>query len=266
MTDLIDTLSEDARQKAKAKPMPDWIDPMLAKLTHDYFSGPGWIFERKLDGERILAFISNEGDVTLYSRNQKELNDNYLEIQEALIKHAAKGCILDGEIVAFDENEVSDFRKLQQRMHVSSREEALESDVEVYYYLFDLLYVDGHDITGCALRDRKKLLPTAVEVMDPLRLVKYHTDDGIKLFKKACEKGWEGLIAKQAESNYFHSRSNKWLKFKCIKQQAFVIGGYTKPHGERVGFGALLLGFYRDNDLVYAGKVGTGFDDLTLKD
>ena len=265
MTELIDRLSEDARKKAEKKRMPDWMDPMLAKLTHDFFSSEGWIFERKLDGERILAYISYKGDVTLYSRNQKELTDNYPEIQDALMKHAAKGCILDGEIVAFDENEVSDFRKLQQRMHVSSREEALDSDVEVYYYLFDLLYVDGHIITKCALRDRKKLLSVAVEAIDPLRMVKYHNHDGVKLYKKACENGWEGLIAKQAESPYLHSRSNKWLKFKCINQQEFVIGGYTEPHGERVGLGALLLGYYRDNDLVYAGKVGAGFDDQTLK-
>lgn len=96
-------------------------------------------------------------------------------------------------------------------------------------------------------------------------MVKYRNDDGIKFYKEACQKGWEGLIAKHQGSSYVHSRSSKWLKFKCIKQQEFVIGGYTDPHGERVGFGALLLGFYREDHLVYAGKVGTGFDNQTLK-
>jgi len=266
MTELIETLSEEAQEKAEKKSMPDWLDPMLAKLTHDHFTGDDWIFERKLDGERVLAYVSDEGDVTLYSRNQKNLNDSYPEIQEALAEHAEPGCILDGEVVAFDEKDISDFQKLQPRMHASSREESLESDVAVYYYLFDMLYVNGHDITGCSLRDRKKLLREAVKSEDPLRLVKYRNDDGIEFYKEACQKGWEGLIAKHEGSSYVHSRSSKWLKFKCIKQQEFVIGGYTEPHGERIGFGALLLGFYKDGELVYAGKVGTGFDDQTLKE
>lgn len=265
MAELIEILPEEAKEKAEKKPMPDWMDPMLAKLTHDYFTGEDWIFERKLDGERVLAYISAEGTVTLYSRNQKELNDSYPEIQEALAENVVKGCILDGEVVAFDENNVSDFQKLQPRMQTSNRQEALESDVAVFYYLFDILYVDGHDVTQCALRDRKKLLREAVKAKDPLRMVKYRNDDGIKFYKEACQKGWEGLIAKHEGSSYVHSRSSKWLKFKCIKQQEFVIGGYTNPHGKRVGFGALLLGFYDSHKLVYAGKVGTGFDNQALK-
>jgi len=266
MADLIEKLSEEAQEKAEKKSMPDWLEPMLAKLTHEHFSGEDWIFERKLDGERVFAHISDDGNVTLYSRNQKELNVSYPEVKDALEKHAVKGCILDGEVVAFNKNNVSDFQKLQPRMQTSSREKALESDVDVYYYFFDLLYVDGHDITKCALRDRKKLLGEAVKSEDPLRMVQYRNDDGIEFYKEACEKGWEGLIAKEAGSTYVHSRSSKWLKFKCIKQQEFVIGGFTKPEGERVGFGALLLGFYQDDDLVYAGEVGTGFDDQTLKE
>ena len=266
MTDLIDELSAEAKQKAVKKDMPNWLDPMLAKLTHDYFSGDDWIFERKLDGERVLAYISPEGDVTLYSRNRKVINDSYPEIQHALKEHAVKGCIVDGEVVAFNEKHVSDFQKLQPRMHASSREEAKESTTKVYYYIFDIMYVNGHDVTQCKLRDRKKLLHKAVKAKDPLRLVKYRNDDGIAFYHEACKKGWEGLIAKHAGSTYEHKRSNNWLKFKCIMQQEFVIGGYTEPHGERIGFGALLLGFYRDNSLVYAGKVGTGFDDQTLKD
>ena len=266
MTDLMNELSEAARQKAKKKAMPDWMDPMLAKLTHDYFSGDDWIFERKLDGERVLSFISDDGKVTLYSRNKKVINDSYPKIQEALNQYVVQGCILDGEMVAFDDKNVSDFQKLQPRMQVSSRKEAMESDVDVYYYIFDLMYVDGHDVTQCMLRDRKKLLRKAIKAEDPLRFVQYRNDDGLAFYKEACKKGWEGLIAKHADSKYAHQRSKNWLKFKCIMQQEFVIGGYTEPHGERVGFGALLLGFYRDKDLVYAGKVGTGFDDQILQD
>lgn len=239
---------------------------MLAKLTHDHFSGEDWIFERKLDGERVLAYVFPDGDVQLMSRNEKNLNDSYPEVQEALEDQAVAGCILDGEVVAFDENNISDFQRLQSRMHASSREESLESDVEVFYYMFDCLYADGHDVTGCGMRTRKKLLREAVSFEDPLRLMDYRNDDGLDYYREACEKGWEGLIAKEAESVYTKGRSKKWLKFKCIRQQEFVIGGFTEPEGERIGLGALLLGFYDSGDLVYAGEVGTGFDDETLKD
>lgn len=266
MGELIEDLSEAELEKAEEKAMPDWLDPMLAKLTHDYFSDEDWIFERKLDGERVLAYISPEGDVRLMSRNEKKLNDSYPEIQTALKDQAVAGCILDGEVVAFDENNVSDFQRLQPRMHASSCEESLESDIAVYYYLFDCLYVDGHDVTGCDLRTRKKLLREAVSFKDPLRLMTHRNDDGLEYFKEACEKGWEGLIAKEAGSVYVHGRSKKWLKFKCVRQQEFVIGGFTEPEGERIGFGALLLGFYNRDDLVYAGEVGTGFDDETLQE
>ena len=266
MTDLIKDLSKDAQKKAVKKSMPDWMDPMLAKLTHDYFSGDDWIFERKLDGERVLSYISEDGKVTLYSRNKIVINDSYPEIQEALQNNAERGCILDGEVVAFNDKHVSDFQKLQPRMHASSRKEAKESNVKVFYYIFDLMYVDGHDVTQCGLLDRKKLLKKAVKEEGSLQLVQHRQDDGIVFYKEACRKGWEGLIAKHIGSTYEHRRSDQWLKFKCRLQQEFVIGGYTEPHGERVGFGALLLGFYRHKKLVYAGKVGTGFDDQTLKD
>jgi len=265
MSNQIDRLSEDAREQAEEKSMPDWVDPMLAKLTHEHFSGEDWIFERKLDGERVLAYVDKDRKVHLKSRNKKDLNDSYPKIAEALSNQAVSGCILDGEVVAFDENQVSDFQKLQPRMQVSNREEALESEVEVFYYIFDCLYIDGYDITSCPLRSRKKLLRDSLSFNDPLRLVQYRNDDGLKYFREACDKGWEGLIAKHADSNYVGSRSSKWLKFKCIHQQEFVICGFTEPHGERVGFGALLLGFFREGDLVYAGEVGTGFDEDSLE-
>lgn len=265
MGELIEKLGSDEREKAEEKSMPDWLDPMLAKLTHDHFTGEDWIFERKLDGERVLSYTSPDGDVRLMSRNEKNLNDSYPEIQAALADRVITGCILDGEVVAFDENNVSDFQRLQPRMQASSREESLESDIAVFYYLFDCLYVDGYDVTGCGLRTRKKLLRAAVSFEDPLRQMAYRNDEGLDFYREACEKGWEGLIAKKAGSAYVHGRSKKWLKFKCIQQQEFVIGGFTEPQGERVGFGALLLGFYEEGELVYAGEVGTGFDDETLE-
>ena len=265
MGDLLQQLSDQERAPARETPMPDWMDPMLAKLTHEHFSGKEWIFERKLDGERVLSYIEPDGTVRLMSRNKNRLNDTYPEIEEALADQAPKGCILDGEVVAFDENNVSDFQKLQPRMQATNREESKASGVRVYYYIFDCLYIDGHDITSCRLRSRKKLLKAAMDWDDPLRWTRHRNDDGLEYYRTACGKGWEGLIAKHAGSEYVHSRSAKWLKFKCVMQQEFVIGGFTEPHGERTGFGALLLGFYRDGNLVYAGKVGTGFDDQTLQ-
>ena len=265
MAFLIDELSDKDREKAKKTSMPLWTGPMLATLTHDYFSGEDWLFERKFDGERVMAYVSDDGSVRLLSRNKKHLNDNYPEIEKALSKQARTGCILDGEVVAFDQNRVSDFQRLQPRMQASSREDAEKSGVKVHYYIFDCLYVDGHDITKLPLESRKKLLKKAVDWEDPVHSTAYRRDDGLDFYKDACEKGWEGLIAKKADSAYAHSRSSNWLKFKCVMQQEFVIGGYTEPEGERIGFGALLLGFYRQGKLVYAGEVGTGFDDQTLK-
>jgi bifunctional non-homologous end joining protein LigD len=266
MSDLLQRLSKEERKKAQEISMPDWMNPMLAKLTHDYFSGEEWVFERKLDGERVMAYIQPDGDVRLMSRNKKRINDSYPEMEKALADQAPAGCILDGEVVAFNEDNLSDFQKLQPRMHASSREESRQSGVKVYYYLFDCLYMDDHDVTGCDLRARKKLLKSAIAWDDPLRWTPHRNDDGLTYYREACSKGWEGLIAKHAGSEYVHGRSKKWLKFKCIMQQESVICGFTEPHGERVGFGALLLGFYRNGELVYAGKVGTGFDDETLKD
>jgi bifunctional non-homologous end joining protein LigD len=266
VSDLLQGMPEEEFKKAKERNMPGWMGPMLAKLTHDYFSDEDWIFERKLDGERVISYVKADGQVDLMSRNKKQVNDAYPEIEASLAKLAVAGCILDGEVVAFNENNVSDFQKLQPRMQSSNREEAKKSDVKVYYYIFDCLYIDGYDITGCGLYARKGLLKKAVDWNDPLRYTTHRKKDGLEFYKEACEKGWEGLIAKDAHSSYFHSRSSHWLKFKCSRQQEFVIAGFTEPHGERIGFGALLVGFYRDGDLVYAGKVGTGFDDKTLKE
>jgi bifunctional non-homologous end joining protein LigD len=266
MDDLLGKMSERGRAQAIKTSMPDWMDPMLAKLTHDYFTDEDWYFERKLDGERVISYLRPGGGLHLMSRNQKHLNNHYPELERALEKRAPAGCILDGEAVALNEEGVSDFEALQPRMQVSSREEAQQSDVKVYYYLFDCLFADGYDITPCALHERKKVLKAIMEYEDPLRLIEYRIADDLDYYRQACEKGWEGLIAKDSNGRYVHSRSSKWLKFKCIAQQEFVIGGFTEPHGERIGFGAILIGFYREGDLVYAGKVGTGFDDDTLKE
>lgn len=235
---------------------------MLATLTDERFSDPDWIYERKLDGERALAFRNN-GRVDLLSRNRSDLRAAYPELVEALAALPPADFIVDGEIVAFEGKRTS-FSRLQRRMHASDPQEARASGVAVFYYLFDVLHLRGRNITRLGLRDRKQLLRHGLDFADPLRLLPYRNEDGERYLERACAREWEGLIAKRATSEYQHSRSRDWLKFKCVNGQELVIGGYTDPQGARARFGALLVGYYRGDELVYAGKVGTGFDDDTL--
>lgn len=264
MSDWKQSLEKVERESLNERAMPDWTNPMKATLTEDYFSDPDWIYEPKFDGERALIFCRN-GRVSLYSRNQKKLNNTYPELVEALEKKIDKALIADGEIVAFEGSKTS-FSRLQGRIGISDPEEARDSGISVYFYLFDLLHFDGYDLCSLKLESRKKLLQKALEFDDPIRFTSHRREDGEKYHREACDKGWEGIIAKRADSSYRHSRSRDWLKFKCVNQQEFVIGGYTDPEGERKGFGALLVGYYEKEKLQYAGKIGTGFDDQTLGD
>ncbi len=237
---------------------------MLAKLTKDYFSSDDWIFERKLDGERCLA--SKKGEkVNLKSRNKKELNDTYPEILNHLKKQKAKSFLIDGEIVAF-KGKLTSFSKLQNRMRINDARKDLKSGVGVYYYVFDIINLEGWDLSALSLRSRKSILKKTIKFSDPIRFTTHRNGSGKSFHQNACKKGWEGIIAKKASSAYVHSRSSNWLKFKCVKRQEFVICGFTDPEGERKSFGALLLGYYSKDSLVYAGKVGTGFDEETLED
>ena len=236
---------------------------MLATLADEPFSDENWIFERKLDGERCLVF--RQGDwVRLLSRNQKSLNHTYPELVKAIRQQSADSFVVDGEIVAF-QNNLTSFARLQQRMQLEDTQAIHHSKVTVFYYLFDLLYLAGCDLSNLPLRHRKTLLRRAIDFSDPLRFTPHRNAEGDAYYSDVCAKGWEGLIAKDARSRYVHGRSRQWLKFKCVNQQEFVIGGYTDPQGKRIGFGALLIGYYRGEDLIYAGKVGTGYDDDTLR-
>jgi bifunctional non-homologous end joining protein LigD len=264
MTAYLDTLSDDCRALLKAAPHPEWCAPMLATLTDDHFSDPDWVFERKLDGERALIFRDGNR-VRLLTRNQKALNDTYPELAEAMEQQAPTDFVADGEIVAFDGG-VTSFSRLQARMQIKDAEQARQSPVSVIYYLFDLMHFDGHDLSALPLRDRKALLKRVCSFSDPLRFTPHRDTNGEAYLKEACKKGWEGLIAKRADAPYRHARSRDWLKFKCVQGQELVIGGFTQPKGERVGFGALLVGYNENGALRYAGKVGTGFDDDFLRD
>lgn len=263
MTDPLDDLSPQLRDTLEARSQPEWIDPMLATLTDDHFSDPGWIYERKLDGERCLAYRDGK-KVRLLSRNEQRLNDSYPELEEAIAGQPQDDFVVDGEVVAFSHG-VTSFQRLQQRMQVKDRRKARSSRIAVYYYVFDLLHLAGHSTEQLPLRERKRLLRNAFDFDDPIRFTVHRNEHGEDYLEDACRRGWEGLIAKDAGAPYVHARSRKWLKFKCIGRQELVVCGFTDPKGSRVGFGALLLGYYDSDDLVYAGKVGTGFDDDTLR-
>ncbi|MFO7960279.1 MAG: non-homologous end-joining DNA ligase [Nitriliruptoraceae bacterium] len=263
MSDPFERLSAEDRERLREEPFPDWLDPMLATLTDDHFSDPDWLYERKLDGERVLAYRSDEG-VRLVSRNATELNDTYPELHDALGRASRVAGVLDGEVVAFEGSRTS-FSKLQPRLQVSDPEEARASDVAVFLYVFDVLHLDGRSTRDLPLRARKSVLRAAVAFDDPLRWVSHRNEDGEAWLEEACAKGWEGLIAKRADAPYHHGRSRDWLKFKCVNRQEFVIGGFTDPQGERDRFGALLIGYHENGELRYAGKVGTGYDQQTLE-
>jgi DNA ligase D-like protein (predicted ligase) len=250
-----------------ASDQPAWVEPQLATLTKDRFSDPAWIYERKLDGERCIAF-GRGGEVHLLTRNQKPANAAYPELAEALASQEAGDFIVDGEVVSFDHGQTS-FAHLQQRIHVGHPSAELRARIPVYYYLFDIMFSGGQDVRDRPLRERKELLRQqfSFAAAGPLRFTEHRGTDGEAYYQQACRDGWEGLIAKRADAPYRAGRSKDWLKFKCEGGQEFVIGGYTDPQGTRTGFGALLLGYYdAGGRLVYAGKVGTGFDHVLLHD
>jgi bifunctional non-homologous end joining protein LigD len=260
---VIAGLPDDLRAALRDEKVPAWRSPTLATLTDRRFSDPEWIFERKLDGVRGLAFRDG-GQVRLLSRNRLSLNNTYPELVEELAKQDATRFVMDGEIVAFEGRRTS-FARLQGRLGVTDPEEARSSGIAVFYYIFDLLHLDGKDTSDVPLLWRKRLLRNAFKFTDPLRYTTHRVRDGEAAYRAACERGDEGVIAKRIDAAYEGKRSTNWLKLKCSRDQEFVVVGYTAPKGSRVGLGALLLGYYDGDDLVYAGKVGTGFDTATLR-
>ena len=210
---------------------PEWVEPMAATLTQERFVGPEWTFERKFDGIRLLAFKQG-ATVRLFSRTR---NEKVLPgIAAAVAALPVHDVILDGEV---------------------------EWDGHTAYHIFDVLWSDGRSVTGLPLTERRALL-AALPLSGPLRRVREL--DGAAPWDVACEKGWEGVIAKRRDSVYEHKRSKHWLKMKCELAENFVVGGFTDGQGTRVGLGALLVGFFEGEDFVFAGKVGTGFDTKLL--
>ncbi len=249
-----DVLDAQERGRIIPAPAPEWVEPMKAVLTDERFSSDEWIFERKLDGIRCLAF-RNGREVRLLSRNKLSLNARFPEVAAALEAAAGVDYVLDGEVVGISGGK-SSFERLQQRG---------ERRVSIVYYVFDLLHLDGYDVRPLPTRSRKRLLKEALSFGGPLRMTTHRNRDGEAYYAEACRRGWEGLIAKRADAPYSGGRSRDWLKFKCTAEQELVIGGFTAPRGSRTQLGALLLGYYDDGRLRYAGKVGTGFTRETLR-
>ena len=227
---------------------------MLATLTKDYFSDPGWVFEPKLDGIRCLAFKKGKR-VRLLSRNKLDLTAGYPSITKAL-ETQTSDFIIDGEIAALSGDRTS-FGLLQQ---------SRRSSVAVLYFVFDVIHLDGYDMTPAGLLDRKKVLRGGFRWRKPLTFVEHKVGEGEAYLEEACGRGWEGLIAKRADASYTKGRSKDWLKFKCSNEQELVICGFTDPQGARTDFGALIVGYHQDGKLQYAGKVGTGYSSTTLRE
>jgi bifunctional non-homologous end joining protein LigD len=213
---------------------PDWLEPMAATLTQDRFTGPEWLFERKYDGIRLLAF-RHGSEIRLLSRNQ--LPQTCPPIASAVAGLPLHDAILDGELTW--------------------------GKAGIAYHVFDLPWLDGRNLTALPLHERRALLD-ALPFTPPLQHVELLTDS--HPWERACREGWEGVIAKRRDSRYEHRRSPHWLKMKCEASQELVVGGFTDPQGGRVGLGALLVGYFDADDFVFAGKVGTGFDTKLLLD
>ena len=213
---------------------PEWLVPMAATLTQERFSGPEWIFERKFDGIRLLAYKKGD-DVQLFSRNH--LPQNMPAVRQGIERLPHHELILDGEITWLGG--------------------------KVTYHVFDIMWIDGRNVTTLPIEDRRELL-AQLPFEEPLQHVALV--DEPSPWERAQREGWEGVIAKRRGSIYEHRRSKQWLKMKCELSANFLVGGFTDPQGKRVGLGALLVGHYKGDEFVFAGRIGTGFDTKLLLD
>lgn len=231
--------------------IPFRVSPMLATLVRKPFHQPGWIYEEKYDGYRILAY--KEADrVTLLSRNGNDRTATYASVAHAIQQLPARTLLLDGEVVAFDKSQISRFQLLQMGSAPTS------------YAVFDCLFSNGRDLRKAPLETRRAAAESAIDKVKGLMISRRLPDNGLEAYKLAKKKGYEGIVAKDLSAPYIQGRSAKWLKVKVHQEEEMVIGGFTQPEGSRLYFGALLLGAYENGRLRYVGKVGTGFTQETL--
>jgi bifunctional non-homologous end joining protein LigD len=250
------------------RPMPTAIHPMLATTIDEAFDAPDWLFEIKWDGYRAVAFLEN-GKLRLVSRNQNELTPRYPELKDLPKFVHAKTAILDGEVVALDDEGRASFSLMQQRtgFRPGGRRGAVNADVPVLYYAFDLLYLDGYDWRKVPLEERKKKLKSLLMTGEHVRYSDHYEKQGKALFEMARAKGLEGILAKKRDSIYQERRSSEWLKIKIRHRLEAVIGGYTEPEGSRARFGSIVLGLYdKQGRLIHVGQAGSGFDQKSLEE
>lgn len=234
--------------------LPEFVPPQLATLVKEPPIGDEWLNELKFDGYRMLCRVDH-GKVRFWSRNRVDWTAKFPGIARAVQSIAATSAIFDGEVVVMDSRGRTSFQKLQQAM-------GKRGSTEFIFEVFDLIYLDGFNLTRTPLRERKLLLKKLLDAGDgsgPVRYSDHIEGSGAEVFKQACKKGIEGIVSKLATSTYDSVRNRNWQKVKCSKQQEFVIAGYTPSKKGLPGFGSLILGVYEKGDLVYTGRVGTGF-------
>jgi len=236
---------------------------MLPTLVEEVPRGPGWLFELKWDGVRVLALRAG-GRVELWARSGARVTERYPEIVAALAPLAGGDLALDGEVVALDAEGRPSFERLQRRMHLVRDVARAAAAVPATAYFYDCLALFGRDLRGLALADRKALLRELFPAPAAVRYADHVEGDGAEFLAAACKAGLEGVVAKRADARYLGGRRTEWRKIKCVKRQEFVIGGYTDPKGTRAGLGAVHLGVYDGDALVYAGRAGSGLDRAGL--
>lgn len=243
----------------KAK-MPSSISPQLTTYVDNPPRGDRWLHEIKFDGYRLICFVVNR-KIKFMTRGHKDWTNKFPILLEEIQKFKFSNAIFDGEVVAVNDKHEFDFQLLQNTIH-------LKNDSGLIYYIFDLVYYDGNDLSDVPLLDRKQLLNEILSSFSSpyIQFSDHVIGDGEAVFKKACQFNLEGIISKEIDSHYVQKRTGNWLKSKCKKRQEFVVAGFTKPRGQRSYFGSLLLGvFSKDGKLQYSGHVGTGFTEQTLK-
>jgi bifunctional non-homologous end joining protein LigD len=239
---------------AQQAALPKFIAPQLATLVKAPPSGDEWLHELKFDGYRMLCRLDH-GDVRFWSRNENDWTKKFPNLSAAARAIRAESALIDGEVVIFDRDGRSNFQKLQHAIHSITK-------TNFCFQAFDLIYLNGMDLTQVILEDRKRLLKSLIDSIpssSPLRYSDHIEGNGDLFLQHACQTGVEGIVSKLRNSPYDSKRSRSWLKVKCSKRQEFVIAGYTDSEKGLPGFGALILGVYEGNRLVYAGRVGTGF-------
>jgi len=246
----------------RRRTIPKQLELQLATLVKEPPAGDEWLHEQKFDGYRMLCRL-DAGEARFISRNQQDWTHKLKSLVAPVLKLPVRRALVDGEVVVLDKHGVSSFQNLQNAFREGRTN-------PLVYFVFDLIYLDDYDLTGVTLENRKQVLKSLIDrspaAGDHLRFSDHLVGTAAELRDRMCAMGLEGMISKRRDSLYAAGRTNTWLKSKCRQEQEFVIGGFTDPAGARAGFGALLLGYYRNRELVYAGRVGTGFNERLLRD